>query len=118
MNKLKLARPFGKMDRFKKLAGDAASTAANGQHADDTTFTESYTADDFAREQAQLAQRDTLAVVQSGMAVSPPVPLGDAAEEEQLGWCSVQGVFAGLSGGALGYAFGFGETNCAPETST
>lgn len=101
---------IGSMGRRK--TADAASVAApsaaaGGQHAEDTTFTESYTAADFARDQ-QEAHRNALAELEAGgAAVSPNAP-GQSADE-QLGWCSVNGLFAGLSGGALGAVFGVGE---------
>lgn len=94
--------------RIKPAAGpEAAPSAASGrQHADDSSFTESYTAADFARDQ-QEAQRDALAALGPGaVAVSPDAP--GQWPDEQLGWCSVNGLFAGLSGGVLGAVFGIG----------
>jgi hypothetical protein len=96
------------MWRRKRPAGEheaARSGAPEGQHVEHASFTESYTAADFARDQ-HLAQRNAQA--EAGTDVLSPDAPGQSADE-QLGWCSVNGVFAGLSGGALGAVFGLGE---------
>lgn len=96
------------MWRRKRSGADpeaVRSETPEGQHAEDASFTESYTAADYARDQ-EVAQWNALA--EAGIdAVSPDAP-GQSADE-QLGWCSVNGLFAGLSGGALGAVFGLGE---------
>lgn len=85
----------------------AAESTAAGQQGTDVTITESYTAADFARDQ-QEAQRNALAEVGADAAISSPDAPGVSADE-QLGWCSMSGLSAALTGGALGGVFGIGE---------
>jgi hypothetical protein len=97
------------MWRRKRSAGDpdaARSGLPEGQHGEDTSFTQSYTAADFARDQEE-AQRNALA--EAGISAESRDAPGQPAEE-QLGWCSANGLFAGLSGGALGAVYGLGES--------
>lgn len=96
------------MWRRKRPAGDpdaAQSGLPEGQHVEDASFTQSYTAADFARDQEE-AQRNALA--EAGVTAESRDAPGQPAEE-QLGWCSANGLFAGLSGGALGAVYGLGE---------
>ena len=96
------------MWRRKHSAADSEASSSGspeGQHVEDATFTQSYSAADFARDQ-QEAQRNALA--EAGVAAESRDAPGQPAEE-QLGWCSANGLFAGLSGGALGAVFGLGE---------
>lgn len=96
-------------------SSEASRSAAEGQQGSETTFTESYTAADFARDQ-QEAQRNALADLGAEAAVASPDAPGVSADE-QLGWCSMNGLSAALTGGALGGVFGVGEwysTHVAP----
>ena len=100
---------LGSMWRWRRSAGDpdaAPSGLPEGQHVEDTSFTQSYTAADFARDQEE-AQRNALA--EAGVTAESRDAPGQPAEEQQLGWCSANGLFAGLSGGALGAVYGLGE---------
>ena len=89
----------------------AKSESSSAEQADDGTITVSYGQQDFVREVEQ-AERDALTgATAAGAAVAgltaADVAAATAAEEPQT-WCSINGAMAAISGGLMGYAFGFG----------